>query len=93
MPNRLLGILWHECFELGLGMLMLEVSLAGAAKEVGEFRPGIGQTHIHDAHRLNAGTGRADAEEARRLAALHAAPEFLFRGHQEVLVEGVGGLS
>jgi hypothetical protein len=40
---------------------MLEVSLAGAAKEVGEFRPGIGRTHIHDAHRAGEDSPQSDA--------------------------------
>ena len=41
MPDRLLGILRHEALELRLGVLMREVGLSGAAKDVGEFRPGI----------------------------------------------------
>jgi hypothetical protein len=91
MADRLLGILRHETFELGLGLLMLEVSLSGAAKDVGEFRPCIRRAHIHDPHRLNAGPRWLDAEEARGLAALHAAPEFLFGRQQEVLVQCIGG--
>src|SRR5262249_3272837 len=71
-------------------MLMLEVSLARAPKDVGEFRPGIGRTHIDDPHRLDARRRRIDAKEARWLSTLHAAPEFPFRGQQEVLVEGIG---
>src|SRR3984893_9868386 len=90
MPDRLFSVLRHEAFEFRLGILMLEVGLSGAAKDVGEFRPGIGRAHVHDPHRLNAGWRWLDAEEARALAALDAAPEFLFRGQQEVLVEGIG---
>src|ERR1700730_15445917 len=41
MPDRLLGVLRHEAFELRLRVLMLDVSLAGATKDVGAFRPGI----------------------------------------------------
>src|SRR5271166_2880036 len=91
MPGRLLGVLRHEAFELRLGVLMLEVSLAGPPKDIGELRPGIGRAHVDDPHRLDAGPRWIDAEDARGLAVLHAAPEFLFRGQQEVLVEGVGG--
>src|SRR5580704_14164968 len=40
---------------------------------------------------LNAGARRFGAEEAMGLAALHAAPEFLFGGQKQVLVELVGG--
>src|SRR6266581_5993440 len=90
MPDRLLGVLRYEAFELRLGVLMFEVGLTGAAKDVGEFRPGIGRAHVHDPHRLNASSRWLDAEEARGLATLHAPPEFLFRGQQEVLVEWIG---
>src|SRR2546421_2740365 len=41
MADRLLGVLWHEAFELRLGVLMLEVGLACASKYAGEFGPGI----------------------------------------------------
>jgi hypothetical protein len=41
MPDRLLDILWHEAFELRLGILMLEVSLACAPKYAGEFGPSV----------------------------------------------------
>src|ERR1700716_3663483 len=91
MADGLLGVLRHQALELRLGVLMLEVSLSGAPKDLGEFRPSIGRAHIHDPHRLNASSRRFDAEETRGLAALHTAPKFLFRRQQEVLVEGIGG--
>src|SRR5262245_4000322 len=90
MPDRLFGVLWHEAFELRLGVLMLEVGLSCAAKDVGEFRPGVGRAHVHDPHRLNASSWWLDAEEARALAALNAAPEFLFRRQKKVLIERIG---
>src|SRR6476646_253519 len=90
MPDRLLDVLWHEAFELRLGVLMLEVGLACALKHTGEFGPGIRRTHIDDPHRLDAGPGWLDAEDARALAALDAAPEFLFRRQKEVLIERIG---
>src|SRR6516164_741072 len=89
MPDRLLGVLWHEAFELRLGVLMLEMGLACAPKYAGEFGPGIGRIHVDDPHRLNASSRWLDAEEARALAALDAAPEFLFRRQKKVLIERV----
>ena len=53
---------------------MLEVGLACAAKNVGEFRPSVGRAHVHDPHGLDAGPGWFGAEDARALAALDAAP-------------------
>jgi len=41
MPDRLLGVLWHEAFELRLSVLMFEVGLACALKHTREFGPGI----------------------------------------------------
>ena len=64
---------------------------SGAAEHVGEFRPGIGSAHVHDAHGLDPRPRRLDAEQARRLAGLHTPPELLFRRQQQVLVERVGG--
>src|SRR6266511_6123519 len=90
MPDRLLGVLWHEALELGLGILMLEVSLARASKHAREFRPGIVCAHIDDPQRLNASSRWLDAEEARALAVLDAAPEFLLRRQKEVLIERIG---
>src|SRR5215212_11310145 len=41
-------------------------------------------------HRFDASPGRLDAEEARGLAGLDAAPELLLGGEQKVLIERVG---
>src|SRR5262245_57850988 len=90
MPDRLLGVFWHEALELRPGVLMLEVGLACAPKYAGEFGPGIGRAHVHDPHRLKASSRWLDAEEARALAALDAAPEFLFRRQKKVLIERIG---
>jgi hypothetical protein len=51
----------------------------------------VGRVLTYSEHRLNASSRWSDAEKTRGLAALHAAPEFLFRRQQEVLVEGIGG--
>src|SRR4051812_46079812 len=62
VPDRFLDILWHEAFELSLGILMLEVGVSRAPKYAGEFRPGIGCAHVDDPDRLNAGPRCFDAE-------------------------------
>ncbi len=54
-----------------------------------EFRPGVGGAHVDDANCLDARTRRLNAEQARGLATLDAAPELLLRGQQEMLVEGI----
>ena len=90
MADRLLRILGHQGFELGLGLLVLEVRLPGADEDVGELRPGIGGAHIDNADRLNAGPWRFDPEQGRGLTALHAAPEFPLSGDNQVLVKRIG---
>src|ERR1700716_3463473 len=42
MPYRLLGVLGHQPFQFGLGVLVLEKRGSGLAKHSGKFRPGIG---------------------------------------------------
>src|SRR3954453_16181315 len=42
MPNRFLGVLWHQLLELGLGGVVFGVGAAGLTKHAGEFGPGIG---------------------------------------------------
>src|SRR5690242_15687551 len=41
VPDCLFCILWHEPFELSLGILMLKVGLSGALENAGELRPGV----------------------------------------------------
>src|SRR5258708_16462682 len=89
MADRFLGVLGHKGFELRLGILMLEVSLARAPKHAREFSPGIRCAHVDDPHRFNPWAGRGDPKQSRRLAVLNAAPEFLLGREQEVLVEGI----
>ena len=59
-------------------------------KDRGKLRPGIGGAHIDNAHRLDPRPRRLDAEQARGLAALDAAPEFPLGGDDQVLVERIG---
>src|SRR5467141_4273080 len=77
MPDCLLGILGHEALQFDLGVLMLQKWCSGLTKHRGEFRPGIGGTHIDDANGLDAGSRRLSTEQARGLATLDAAPELL----------------
>jgi hypothetical protein len=89
MPDRLLRILRHQALQPGLGFFVLEISRPGPGKGRSELSPRIGRAHIDNAHRLHAGLRRLDAEQARGLAILHAAPEFPFGGDEEVLVERI----
>src|SRR5437764_12341992 len=41
VPDGLLGILWHQGFELAFGPFVVEEGLPGVAEEGGELRPGI----------------------------------------------------
>src|SRR5689334_6633776 len=50
MPDRLLGVLRNQALKLSLGLLVLEMSLPGAHKDVGEFRPRIRGAHIDNAN-------------------------------------------
>src|SRR3974377_2324847 len=55
VPNRFLGILRYERFELGFRALMLQEGLPGATIEIGKFGPGIRGAHIHDPNSFDAG--------------------------------------
>src|SRR5215813_1513724 len=79
VPNGLLGILWHQGFELAFGPFVVEKGLPGVAEERGEFSPGIRCAHIDDADGLDARPRRLGIEQVGRFAGLHAAPELLFR--------------
>src|SRR5215831_1354716 len=76
MADRLLGVLGYKGLELCLGILMLEVSLARAPEHARELRPGIGCTHVDDAHRFDPRAGRLESKQSRGLTILNAAPEF-----------------
>ena len=76
MADRFLSVLGHQGLEFGLGILVLEVSLARAPKHAREFRPGIGTAHVDDPHRFDPRAGRLDSKQSRGLAILDAAPEF-----------------
>src|SRR5215468_7017701 len=82
MPDGLPGILRHQCFELALGPFVVEKGTLGVSEERGELRPRIRRTHVDDADRLNPRPRRLGTDEMGRLAGLHAAPELLFRRHQ-----------
>jgi hypothetical protein len=83
MPDRLLRVLRHQALQFGLGFFVLEIGRPRAGKDRGELSPSIGGAHIDNEHRLDARLWRLDAEQARRLAGLDAAPEFPFGGEEE----------
>ena len=90
MADGLLGILRHQFLEFGFGRFMLQIGRAGLAKHPGEFGPGIGCAHVDDADRRDPRPWWFDAKQARGLASLHAPPELLLRGQQQMLVERIG---
>src|SRR5947209_5673852 len=91
MPDGLLGILWHQGFELAFGPLVVEKGLPGVAEERRELRPGVRRAHIDDADGLNARARRLGIDEVGRFPRLHAAPEFLFRRHEDAEIKWVHG--
>src|SRR5215472_3669551 len=54
VPNRLLGILRHQRFELAFRSFVVEKGAPGVAEERGELRPRIRCAHIDDADGLDA---------------------------------------
>src|SRR5215472_14571414 len=89
MPDGLPGILRHQGFELALGPFVVEKGAPGVAKERGELRPGIRRAHIDDADGVDARPRRLGIDEMGSFARLHAAPELLFRRHQNTEIERV----
>src|SRR5258708_7464728 len=89
MPDGLLGVLRHQGLELTFCPLMVKKGAAGIAEQRCELGPRIRRVHVEDADRLDARPRQLDAEEARGLAVLDAAPEFLLRGQKKVLVERI----
>src|SRR5580692_880026 len=90
MPGRLLGILWHQTLQFGLGLFMFEMRRTGPRENRSKLRPGIGGAHVDDADGLDAGLWRLDPEQPRWLATLHAAPELPLGRHNQMLIERVG---
>src|SRR5438445_12110098 len=91
MPDGLPGILGYQGFELVLGPFVVEKGAPGVAEERCELRPRIRRTHIDDADRLNTRARRLGIDKMGRFAGLHAAPELLFRRHQDTEIERVHG--
>src|SRR5215475_5712247 len=91
VADRLLGILGHKGLELAFGPFVVEKCAPGVAEERGELGPGIGRAHVDNADGLNARPRRLGIDEMGRFAGLHAAPELLFRRHQNADIEWVHG--
>src|SRR5215471_11413234 len=80
MSGGLLGVLRNQCLELDPCPLMFGVRSPGPEEDAGEFSPAVRGAHVHHPDSLDARPRRLDSEEARRLTAFDAAPEFLLRG-------------
>src|SRR6267142_3421087 len=80
MAHRLLGILWHQTFELALGALVVSVGLSGLAKQRRKCCPGIGSVHVDHANRFDARLRRFAIEQHWRFARLDRPPESFFGG-------------
>src|SRR6516162_6292508 len=63
VPDGLLGILWHQGFELASGPFVVEKGLPRVAEERGEFRPGIRGAHVDDADRLDSRARRLGIDQ------------------------------
>src|SRR6516162_9844001 len=87
MADGLPGILRHQGFELALGPFVVEKCATGVAEQRGKRGPGIGRAHIDDTDGLDAWTRRLGQDEVGNFARLHAAPELLFRRHQNAKIE------
>src|SRR5271156_7087061 len=90
MPDRFLGILWHQTFELSLSLLMFEIGRPGLGKHGRELRPGIGRTHVDNANGIHLWFWRIDPKQLRWLAGLDATPELPLRRDNEMLIERIG---
>src|SRR5262245_855323 len=93
MPDRLLGVVWHQSFERALCSLVVEKGLPGVAEERREVGPRIRRAHIDDADGFDAGPRRLGHDEVWDFAGLDAAPELLFGRDQDAEVERVQGNS
>src|SRR6516225_4082902 len=91
MPDGLLGILRHQGFEFAFGPFVVEKGAPSIAEERGELRPRIRCAHIDAADGLHARPGRLGIDEMGRFPGLDAAPELLFRRHQDAEIERVHG--
>src|SRR5262249_16933673 len=91
MPDGLPGILGHQGFEFAFGPFVVEKGTASIAEERGEFCPGIRRAHIDDADYLDAWPRRLGIDGVGRFAGLHAAPELLFRRHEDAEIKWVHG--
>jgi hypothetical protein len=89
MPDRLLGVLRHQCLELALRALVVEKGFSSVAEERCELGPRVRRAHIDNADRLDARLWRLGHNEMRDFAGLDATPELLFRRYQNGEIERV----
>src|SRR5215471_9671915 len=89
VPDGLPGILGHQGFELAFGPFVVEKGGPGVAEEHRELRPGIRRAHIDSTDGLDARPWRLGIDQMGRFARLHAAPELLFRRHENAKIKWV----
>src|SRR5262249_44852932 len=89
MPDCLFGVLRYQRLELALRALMVEKGFSGVAEECCELGPRVRRAHIDNADGFDARPWRLGHDEVRDLAGLNAAPELLFRRHQNGEIERV----
>src|SRR5262245_2316200 len=89
MPDRLLGVLRHQCLQFGLGILVFEKSRTRAAENPCKFRPRVRRAHVDDAYGLNTNPRWLRQEHARRLTRFNTTPELFLSCEQEMLVERI----
>jgi hypothetical protein len=90
MADCFLGVVRHQVFELGLGLLVLKMGLPGAGEDRRQLGPGVGRGHVDNAHRFKPWLRRLDPEQLRLFTALDAAPELALGGDNQVLIERIG---
>src|SRR6266545_4965558 len=91
VADGLPGILRHQGFELAFCPFVVKKGTPGVAEERSKLRPRIRRAHIDDADRLDARARRLGIDQVGRLAGLDAAPELLFRRHQNAEIKRIHG--
>jgi hypothetical protein len=89
MSDRLLSVFWHQFFELGLGILMLEVGLSGTPNTPENSTRAFDELMSTIRTASMRARGGVGAEEARDLVTFHASPKLLFRRQKEMLIERI----
>ncbi len=89
MSDRFPGIFRDQLFQVCLSPFMFLVGGTGPPIGRSKLRPGIGGAHIDNTDGLQPRSRRLDPKQPGLLPAPHAAPELLFGGQEQVLVQRV----